>query len=72
MSLFVYIFKLSYISLNMPKLSRKVEVRVTDRHYKLIRQLVSLGEYDSMSEVMREGIEKLIEHYSPRLKKYLK
>jgi Arc/MetJ-type ribon-helix-helix transcriptional regulator len=51
---------------------RKVSVRLTDQHYELLDTLVSMGEYASVSEAIRDAIRKLISEKVELIEKHAK
>ncbi len=40
---------------------RKVSIRLTDKHYEMLEQLVIEGEYASVSEAIRDAIRRLLQ-----------
>ncbi len=48
------------------KLQKKLSVRVTEAHYKLMQMLVKKGEYESVSDAARNAVEKLLKDYEKR------
>jgi Arc/MetJ-type ribon-helix-helix transcriptional regulator len=40
---------------------RKISIRITDQHYEMLEALVTIGEYASVSEAIRDAIRKLIQ-----------
>ncbi len=39
---------------------RKISIRLTDQHYEMLEALVTVGEYASVSEAIRDAIRKLL------------
>jgi putative addiction module CopG family antidote len=39
---------------------RKISIRLTDQHHEMLETLVTVGEYASVSEAIRDAIRKLI------------
>jgi len=59
----------------MPQ-TRKVSIRITEKHYEMLELLVEMGEFTSISEAIRAAIKKFLDGYKveienlSRLEKY--
>ncbi len=51
---------------------KKISVRLTDQHYEMLEALVTIGEYASVSEAIRDAIRKLIAEKSELVEKHQK
>ena len=52
--------------------TRKVSIRLTERHYRKLELLVELGEFTSLSEAVREAVKLLLEKYKEQLESVAK
>ncbi|RLI01580.1 CopG family transcriptional regulator [Candidatus Bathyarchaeota archaeon] len=48
---------------------RKISIRLTEQQYEFLETLVSIGEYASISEAIRDAIRKLISEKSELLER---
>ncbi len=51
---------------------KKISVRLTDQHYEMLEALVTIGEYASVSEAIRDAIRKLIAEKAELVEKHAK
>ncbi len=48
---------------------RKISIRLTEKHYEDLEQLVLIGEYASVSEAIRDAIRRLLQEKAELIEK---
>ncbi len=55
----------------MPQ-TRKISIRITERHYELLELLVEHGEFTSVSEAIRVAIRNFLEEHKEKIENIIK
>ncbi len=50
--------------------TRKISIRLTERHYEMLELLVEYGEFTSVSEAIRAAIKKFLEEYEEKIEEF--
>ncbi len=50
--------------------TRKISVRLTDKHFQMLEYLVEDGEFTSVSEAIRAAVKRLLEDYKDKLAEF--
>ncbi len=54
----------------MPQ-TRKISIRLTEKHYMMLELLVERGEFTSVSEAIRLAVKKLLDEYKEEIKEIM-
>jgi Arc/MetJ-type ribon-helix-helix transcriptional regulator len=52
--------------------TRKISIRLTERHYEMLELLVEMGEFTSVSEAIRAAVKSLLEGYKDEIENFAK
>lgn len=52
--------------------TRKVSLRLTEKHYEMLELLVEHGEFTSVSEAIRAAIKKFLDEYKEQIENMIK
>jgi sulfur relay (sulfurtransferase) DsrC/TusE family protein len=55
----------------MPQ-TRKISIRLTEKHYEMLELLVENGEFTSVSEAIRAAVKRLLEDYKEEIESMIK